>query len=175
MRPPQAPPGGGDVPGGIHEGEHQIFSAITFPRCPHLSVSACLKISSHKPHLPCGCSIHRNHLHCSGHGGVMLANPMWGELDFCWCTTPFAGVFFARICKKARDADGIIAKIHNFFARVRCFSLHIRSITHKVLRFAIRKRVHQQDFSGGSVEGVPKERRFCNALFQKEVRCLSRL
>ena len=147
----------------IHEGEHQIFSAVTFPRCPHLSVSASLKISRHEPHLPCWCSIHRNHLHSGRHSGVMLAEPMRRELGFCWCTTPFAGVFFARFCKKARDADGFVARVRSVFARV-------RSITQEMLRFVIRKRVHQQDFSGGSVEGVPKERRFCNALFQKEVR-----
>ena len=139
-----------------HEGEHEIFSAVTFPRCPHLSVSACLKISRHEPHFLSRCSIHRNHLHCSGHGGVMLANPMRGELGFCWCTTAFAGVFFTGICYEIRRCG-------RYFARVRIIG---RSNWH----FETRKRVHQQDFSGESVEGVPTGRRFCSGQFQTVVR-----
>ena len=58
------------------EGEHEIFSAIALPFRSALSVTTSLKIGTHHPHLPCWCSIHRYHLHRSGHGGVMLANPM---------------------------------------------------------------------------------------------------
>ena len=131
-----------------YEGEHEIFSAITFPRCPHLSVSTSLKICTHHPHLPCWCSIHRNHLHRSRHGGVMLANPMWGELGFCWCTTPFAGVFFAGICYEIRSGGR--------------YSARVRIISGRSWHFGTRKRVHQRDFSGESVEEVLTGRRFCS-------------
>ena len=138
------------------KGEHEIVSAIALPFRSALSVTASLKISTHHPHLPCWCCIYRNHLHRSGHGGVMLAEPMRWKLGFCWCTTPFAGVFFAGISYERRSCG-------RYFARVRIIS---RSSWH----FGTRKRVHQQDFSGENVEGVLTGRRFCNGQSQTVVR-----
>ena len=138
------------------KGEHEIFSAIALPFRSALSVTASLKIGTHHPHLPCWCSIYAEHLHRSGHGGVMLAEPMRGELGFCRCATPFAGVFFAGISYERRSCG-------RYFARVRIIG---RSSWH----FGTRKRVHQQDFSGESVEEVLTGRRFCSGQSQTVVR-----